>query len=103
MALEKITGIGEMNVGANSVISVRTDTVIKDDGSEISRSFHRHVVVPTDDVSGEDARVQAVANSSITPPQSPNPNTELAIFARWGTAVPMSIPNKISRKSLTTG
>ena len=55
-----------MNVGANSVISVRTDTVIQDDGNEISRSFHRHVVVPTDDISGEDARVQAVANSLWT-------------------------------------
>ena len=66
MALEKITEIGEMNVGANSVISVRTDTVIKDDGAEVSRSFHRHVVAPTDDISGEDARVQAVANSLWT-------------------------------------
>jgi len=66
MALEKINEIGEMNVGANSVISVRTDTVIRDDGAEVSRTFHRHVVVPTDDVSGEDARVQAVANSLWT-------------------------------------
>ena len=66
MALEKLTEIGEMNVGANSVISVRTDTVIQDDGVEVSRTFHRHVVVPTDDVSGEDARVQAVANSLWT-------------------------------------
>ena len=66
MALEKITEIGEMNVGANSVISVRTDTVIQDGGLEISRSFHRHCLVPTDDVSGEDARVQAVANSLWT-------------------------------------
>ncbi len=64
--LEKITEIGEMNVGANSVISVRTDTVIKDDGAEISRSFHRHVIAPTDDINGEDARVQAVANSLWT-------------------------------------
>ena len=64
--LEKLTEIGEMNVGANSVISVRTDTVIKDDGAEISRSFHRHVIAPTDDISGEDARVQAVANSLWT-------------------------------------
>ena len=66
MALEKITEIGEIIVGANSVLSVRTDTVIKDEGSEISRSFHRHCLVPTDDVSGEDARVQAVANSLWT-------------------------------------
>tara|TARA_A100001201_G_scaffold72325_1_gene65983 strand:- start:1540 stop:1809 length:270 start_codon:yes stop_codon:yes gene_type:complete len=64
--LEKLTEIGEMNVGANSVISVRTDIVIQDDGNEISRTYHRHVVVPTDDVSGEDARVQAVANSLWT-------------------------------------
>ena len=64
--LEKITEIGEIIVGANSVLSVRTDTVIKDEGSEISRSFHRHCLVPTDDVSGEDARVQAVANSLWT-------------------------------------
>ena len=66
MALSKIIEIGEIIVGANSVLSVRTDTVIKDEGLEISRSFHRHVVVPTDDVSGEDARVQAVANSLWT-------------------------------------
>ena len=66
MALQKITEIGEMNVGANSVISVRTDTVIKDEGLEISRSFHRHCLVPTDNISGEDARVQAVANSLWT-------------------------------------
>lgn len=66
MALEKITEIGEMNVGANSVISVRTDTVIQDDGVEVSRSFHRHVIAPTDDISGEDARVAAVANAVWT-------------------------------------
>ena len=66
MALEKTNEIGEIIVGANSVLSVRTDTVIRDDGNENSRSFHRHVVVPTDDISGEDARVQAVANSLWT-------------------------------------
>ena len=66
MALEKITEIGEMQVGANSVISVRTDTIIQDDGNEISRTYHRHVIAPTDDISGEDARVQAVANSLWT-------------------------------------
>jgi hypothetical protein len=66
MALQKTQVIGSMEVGELSQISVRTDTVIKDDGNEISRSYHRHVVVPTDDVSGEDARVQAVANSLWT-------------------------------------
>ena len=66
MALEKITVVGSMEIGELSQISVRTDTVIQDDGAEVSRTYHRHVVVPTDDVSGEDARVQAVANSLWT-------------------------------------
>lgn len=66
MALEKTQVIGSMEIGELGQISVRTDTVIKDEGSEISRSFHRHVLAPTDDVSGEDARVQAVANSLWT-------------------------------------
>lgn len=47
-------------VGEFKHIQVRTATVIKRDGIEISRSFHRHVVAPTDDVSGESAEVQAI-------------------------------------------
>ena len=48
-------------VGDYKHIQVRTSTVIKRDGEEISRSFHRHVVSPLDDVSGESAEVQAIA------------------------------------------
>ena len=48
-------------VGDYKHIQVRTATVIKRDGVEISRSFHRHVVAPTDDVSGESAEVQAIS------------------------------------------
>jgi len=66
MALEKKEVIGSMEVGELGAISVRTDTVITDDGTEVSRAFHRKVVSPGDDVSGEDARVQAVANAVWT-------------------------------------
>ena len=68
MALEKKEITGSMEVGELGAISVRTDTVITetDDGSELSRSFHRKVLAPGDDVSGEDARVQAVANAVWT-------------------------------------
>ena len=66
MALEKKTVTGLAEVGENGSISVRTDTVIVDDGNEISRSFHRHGVHPGDDVSGESERVQAVANAVWT-------------------------------------
>ena len=48
-------------VGDYKHLQVRTATVIERDGVEISRSFHRHVVAPGDDVSGESAEVQAIA------------------------------------------
>ena len=47
-------------VGDFSHVQVRVATVIKRDGEEISRSFHRHVVAPGDDYSAEDDKVKAV-------------------------------------------
>ena len=50
-------------VGEFKHIQVRTATVIKRDGTEISRSFHRHTVAPdatTDAVAAESADVQAM-------------------------------------------
>ena len=46
------------------MIQIRTATIIKKDGVEISRSFHRHVVAPdisADDLANESADVQAIA------------------------------------------
>jgi len=48
-------------VGDYKHIQVRTATIIERDGAEISRSFHRHVISPLDDVSSESAEVQAIA------------------------------------------
>jgi hypothetical protein len=47
-------------VGDYKHIQVRTATVIKRDGVEISRGFSRHVVAPDADISGESAEVQAI-------------------------------------------
>ena len=66
MALTERTEIGQRTVLPDGQIQVRTDTVIERDGVEISRSYHRHVVVPGADVSGEDASVQTVANAVHT-------------------------------------
>jgi len=69
MALTKETVIGKIEVVTDfKHIQVRTDTVVKEDGTELSRSFHRHVVTP--DISAENlalehTEVQAVANSGI--------------------------------------
>ena len=48
-------------VGDYKIIQVRTATVIKRDGVEISRSFHRHSLAPDADVSGESNDVKAIA------------------------------------------
>jgi len=64
--LEKKTVTGQIEVGELGTIGLRTDTVVLDDGNEISRSFHRKVLAPGDDVSGEDAKVQAVAGAVWT-------------------------------------
>ena len=48
--------------GGWKAIQVRTATVISKNDAEISRSFHRHVVMPTDDFSNESTEVQAMAN-----------------------------------------
>ena len=53
-------------VGAFKHVQVRTATIIERDGEEISRSFHRHVVAPGDDTSGESAEVQAICSTVHT-------------------------------------
>ncbi|MDA8928882.1 hypothetical protein N9I79_01815 [Gammaproteobacteria bacterium] len=67
-------------VGDYKTIQVRTATVIKEDGVELSRSFHRHTVecvssvqdedgnwTHTDtDVSGESTEVQGIATAVWT-------------------------------------
>ena len=48
------------------VIQVRTATIIKEDGVEISRNFHRHVLTPDADLSNEGSDVVALANTVFT-------------------------------------
>ena len=59
-------------VGDYKAVQVRTATVIKKDGVEISRSFHRHALQCSTktgdtwgdtDISGESAEVQAICNA----------------------------------------
>ena len=61
--------------GVHKNVQVRKVTIIKDDGAEISRTYHRHVLScrtksgdtwGDTDISGEDASVQAVCNAVWT-------------------------------------
>ena len=61
MALTKTVVEDKIEViGEHKSVQVRTATVIKEDGVELSRSFHRHVVTAGDDYSNESAEVQAI-------------------------------------------
>ena len=53
-------------VGDFKHIQVRTATVIKEDGKELSRSFHRHVVSPNSDSTNESADVKAMVKQFHT-------------------------------------
>lgn len=67
MALEKLIVVDRIEVVENGSVQVRTATRILDDGQTIGESFHRHVIAPGDDYSGEDARVKAVCAAMHTP------------------------------------
>ena len=93
MAITKTTEIPKIEVVGTWNVQVATDTVILEDDVEISRSRHRHVLVPctsskdsddkwthTDtDISGEDASVQAIANAVWT-------DTVKAAYKTWAEA-----------------
>ena len=61
MALSKKVYIDKYEVvGQFKHVQCRQATVISEDGVELSRAFHRCVISPNDDVSGESAETQAL-------------------------------------------
>ena len=76
MALTKEIVVDKIEVLEMGEIQVRTATRIKEDGKQLSSSFHRNVLEPSTknesdawvdtDISGEDARVRAVATATWT-------------------------------------
>jgi len=80
MAITKRTEEDKIEiVGVHKIIQVRTATIIEEDGQEISRSFHRHMVEPGDDVSGQSTEVQAIAAAVHTD----------AVVSAWVAAQPV--------------
>lgn len=66
MALTEKIIIDKIEVVETNAIQVRTATIIEKDGVEIAKTYHRHVVNPTDSVENEDSRVKAIANAIWT-------------------------------------
>ena len=65
--LEKIISVDLIEIVENGCIQVRTKTAIIEDGVQISCTFHRHIVVPSNDYSAEDAKVQVICAVVHTP------------------------------------
>ena len=62
MALEKTTVDDKIEIVSDyKHLQIRTATVVSEDGKELSRSFHRRVLHPDDDVSGESAEIRGIA------------------------------------------
>ena len=67
MAITKETQIGKIEVvGKHKSVQVRTDTVVMEDTEELSRKYHRHVLMPDADISNEHSAVQAVCTAVWT-------------------------------------
>ncbi len=75
MTITKETVVDKIEVLEMGQVQVRAATVIKEDGNELTRSFHRHSLNPSvknddtwedTDISGEDAKVQAICNAVWT-------------------------------------
>ena len=76
MAITKTIENDKIEVVSKWNIQVRTASIIKEDGKELTRSFHRKTIVPgkldasdnlvDTNISGEDADVQAICNAAWT-------------------------------------
>ena len=67
MAITKETQIGKIEVvGKYKSVQVRTDTVVMEDGEELSRKYHRHALMPDAIITDEHNEVKAVCNAVWT-------------------------------------
>ena len=76
MAITKTQENDKIEVVSKWNIQVRNATIIKEDGKELTRSFHRKTLTPgvldasdnlvETNISGEDADVQAICNAAWT-------------------------------------
>jgi len=63
MAITKETIIGQIEiVGEYKIIQIAYDTIIKEDGKEISRTRSRNSFTPDKDVSSEEKEIKDLAN-----------------------------------------
>ena len=67
MALEKEIKIDRVEVVENGTVQVRQATIITEDGNQISRTFHRWCIAPSEDYSTQEQQVQDICKVAHTP------------------------------------
>jgi hypothetical protein len=67
MALTESTSIDQIEVVNDWNIQVRQATIIKRDGEFVSNTFHRWVLTPDSDISGQEQKVKDICNAAWTP------------------------------------
>jgi hypothetical protein len=67
MALTESSKIDQIEVVNDWNIQVRQATIIERDGEFVSRTFHRWVLTPDSDISGQEQKVQDICNAAWTP------------------------------------
>jgi hypothetical protein len=67
MALTERTEIDQIEIVNGWNIQVRQATTIERDGEFVSRTFHRWVLTPDSDISGQEQKVKDIANVAWTP------------------------------------
>jgi hypothetical protein len=65
--LEKQITIDKIEVLENGVVQVRQAITIKEDGVDLSKSYHRWALSPAQDLTGQPANVVAICNAAWTP------------------------------------
>ena len=67
MALTKETVVDQITVIENGIILYREATRIREDGKQLSQTYHRTSLTPAQDLTGHPANVVAICNVAWTP------------------------------------
>ena len=67
MALTENISIDQIEIVGGWNIQVRQATVVERDGQFVARTFHRWVLTPDSEISGQEQKVQDICNAAWTP------------------------------------
>ena len=66
MELTEHTSIDQIEIVGGWNIQIRQVTVITKNGEQVSRTFHRWVLTPDSDISGQEQKVKDICNAAWT-------------------------------------